>query len=222
MKNPVRNLTPCPGFLVPPLLAGLFAGYWFNRGRRQYLKMRIGRAALYNLYRTGRNFAAMLGRSTIEVKGDLDRLRNGGILYSFHFGTWELMPRILSRLGYRLGIIANRYAKKPGFLARTADRLLYRFRNAPNVRVFYPGDGLKIVRFLRNGGIFGVLVDGDSFYGKFGLAQRLGRMCGVPLVTFAVYRENGRSVLDLGCDLDRLVRERPYDYLWAYRSRERK
>lgn len=221
MKNFARNINPRPAFLIPPIMAGLCAGYWLNRGRRRYLKHRIGRASFLNLYRTARNFAVMLGRDRVEVKGSLAPLRTGGILYSFHFGAWELMPKVLSRLGFRMGVIVNRYADQPGFLARTADRILYRYRVKPNVRIFYPGDGLKIARFLREGGIFGILVDGDSHYGKLGPVRRLGRLCGVPLVPFAVYQENGRSVLDLGCDLNRLLRERPYDYLWAYRSRER-
>jgi hypothetical protein len=219
MKNFARNLVPRPDFLVPPVAAGLFAGYWLNPGRRRLIKRRIGRAAFRNLYRTARNFATMLGRGKFEVRGDMERLQDGGILYSFHFGAWELMPGILCRLGYRLGVIANRYADQPGMWAGIADRFLYRYRTFPNVRIFYPGDGLKIARFLKSGGIFGVLVDGDSLYAKFDPVRRLGRLCGVPLVPFAVYRENGRSVLDLDCDLDKLLRERPDDYLWAYRSR---
>ena len=219
MKNIPLDIIARPGFLIPPVMAGLYAGYWLNRGRRRHLKKRTGRSAFLNLYRTARNFAAMLGRNRVEVKGSLEPLRSGGILYSFHFGAWELMPKVLSRLGFRIGVIANRYADQPGFLARTADRVLYRYRAQPNVRVFYPGDGLKIARFLRSGGVFGVLVDGDMPYGKFDPVRRLGRLCGVPLVSFAVYREKGRSILDLGCDLNRLLRERPYEYLWAYRSR---
>jgi len=219
MKNYAWRFVPRSGFLVPPVAAGLFAGYWLSHDRRRHLKRRIGRAAFRNLYRTAMNFATMLGRGKFEVRGDMSRLQGGGILYSFHFGAWELMPRILSRLGYRIGIITNLYAGQPGPLARIADFLLYRYRAIPNVRIFHPGDGLKIVRFLRTGGIFGALVDGDSLYAKFEGIQRLGKLCGLPLVPFAVYRDKDRSVLDLDCDLDRLLNERPYDYLWAYRSR---
>jgi lauroyl/myristoyl acyltransferase len=221
MKRPVSKIFTHPDLLFPPVMIGLGIGYWLLRGRRMRLKQRTGRTAFYNLYRMGRNLACMLGADAVLLRGDPEPLSQGGILYSFHFGAWELMPRVLGRLGYDLGIIANRYGDRQGLLGRAVDRFLRWFRTRPNVRVFHPGDGLKIARFIRKGGLFGVLVDGNTFFGKFARVQKLSRLCGAPLIPFAVYQDRGRAVLELNCDLDRLVRERPFDYLWAYRSRER-
>ena len=78
---------------------------------------------------------------------------------------------------------------------------------------------MEIVRFLKRGGIIGMLVDGNDFYSKFGKARKLSCLCGVPLVPFVAYRKNGRGILKIGCNIDKFVTERPYDYIWFYKSR---
>jgi len=201
-------------------LLGLFTLYWFQRARREYLKKRIGRLAIRNVYRVARNIGFMLSRRDISVQDNSNSLEKGGIFYSFHFGVWELMPRALEKKGFDLGVLVNRYADdNHSCINRFFDNLLDRFRSSGNVKVFSKHDSVKIVRFLKNGGILGVLIDGNRFYAKYGKMKKLSSLCGVPLVPFAAYRKNGSGVLDLGCDLDRIVTQRPLDYVWFYKSR---
>jgi len=79
---------------------------------------------------------------------------------------------------------------------------------------------MKIINFIKSGGLLGMLVDGNKFYSKFEKAQKLSRFCNVPLIPFAAYRKSGAGILEIGCDLDKLVEQRPLDYVWFYKSRE--
>jgi hypothetical protein len=202
------------------VLVVVFVLYWCSRQRRQYLKKRIGALALSNVYRVARNVGYMLSKKTLFVQGHRIRLQPGSILFSLHYGVWELMPRTLDAMGYRVGIIVNRYTgDSMNMIARLADALLYRYRSVGRVLVFYKDETLKIVRFLKNGGIIGVLVDGDSLYAKHPLIVRLSRVSHAPLVPFAAYTKNGSGILHIGCDLDMLVKNQPMDYVWFYKSR---
>ena len=203
------------------ILALVFLLYWCSRQRRQYLKKRIGALALPNVYRVARNIGYMLSKERLSVYGDHNRLQPGSILFSFHYGVWELMPRTLDAMGYRIGITVNRYTgdSRTG-MARFADRMLYRYRSVGRVLVFYRDETLKMVRFLKKGGILGVLIDGDSLYAKRPPVMKLSRISRAPLVPFAAYTKNGRGILHIGCDLDMLVKERPLDYVWFYKSRQ--
>lgn len=203
------------------VLALVFTLYWCNRQRRQYLKKRIGPMALPNVYKVARNIGYMLSKKRLDIYGDRIRLRPGCILFSFHYGVWELMPRTLDALGYRIGVIVNRYASsKTSWITRLADSMLYRYRSVGKVLVFYRDETLEIVRFLKTGGILGVLVDGDSLYAKHPLVMKLSRVSNSPLVPFAAYTRKGRGILHIGCDLETLVRDQPLDYVWFYKSRQ--
>jgi lauroyl/myristoyl acyltransferase len=163
----------------------------------------------------------MLRRHQLDVDGDLTVLRKGCILYSFHFGIWELMPYTLCRLGYRMGIITNRYgAPGSNMMGRLLDYLLKRWRTVNGIKVFYKENTLQIVRFVKSGGVFGMLVDGNSYFQKHGRAKKLADLCEVPLVPFAAYRSGKRTVLRIGCDIQDMVRAMPNDYVWFYRSRQ--
>ncbi len=160
-------------------------------------------------------------KRNLRIKGNMGIIMKGGILYSFHFGVWELMPLSLKKLGYNLGIIVNRYSDdKKNIIAIFFDRFLYWFRSFGNVRIFYKEDTMKIINFIKSGGLLGMLVDGNKFYSKFEKAQKLSRFCNVPLIPFAAYRKSGAGILEIGCDIDKLVEQRPLDYVWFYKSRE--
>ncbi len=164
----------------------------------------------------------MLMKRDLQLRDNGKILPRGGILFSFHFGVWELMPRSLKKLGYDLGIVVNRYSDdKTNLITELLDKFLYRFRSCAGVKVFYRDDAVKIVHFIKSGGLLGMLVDGDTFYSKFKKAQRLSCLCNVPLVPFAAYRKNGKGVLEINCDLGKLVAQRPFDYMWFYKSRRR-
>ncbi|KPK63549.1 hypothetical protein AMJ83_06485 [candidate division WOR_3 bacterium SM23_42] len=201
-------------------LSLMFSLYWLCRQRRRYLIRRIGKRAFDNVYHVGRNIFFMLRRYTLEISGDTSALSRGCILYSFHFGVWELMPPTLAKMGYRLGIIVNRNSETNGpIIGKLFDTLLHRWRSMIGVTVFYKENTLEIVRFLKSGGIFGILVDGDTMFQKFPKTQKLARLCRVPLIPFAAYRRAGKGVLDVGCDLPDLVRTMPNEYMWFYKSR---
>jgi hypothetical protein len=87
------------------------------------------------------------------------------------------------------------------------------------VKIFYKEDVMKIVEFIRKGGLCGVLVDGNTLYSKLEKIKRFSRLCNVPLIPFAAFRENGKGILELGCNLDDMIKRRPLDYLWFYKSR---
>ncbi len=162
----------------------------------------------------------MFCRKELQITGALGVLDAGCILYSFHFGVWELMPLALSRLGYRIGILVNRYhTGKASIPNRLLDALLKRWRSVSGVKVFYKENVLEIARFLRSGGIFGMLVDGNTFFQKYAKAEKLAAVCRVPAVSFAAYRKKGQGFLDIGCDIRALVRTMPLDYVWFYKSR---
>lgn len=202
------------------VLLTIFMLYWCSRERRKYLKQRIGSKAILNIYHIGRNVSFMLMKKDLQIKGDTGILQKGGVLYSFHFGVWELMPRSLKKLGYNLGIVVNRYTdEKKNFIANFFDKFLYRFRSFGNIEIFYKKDTMKIAHFLKSGGLLGILVDGNMFYSKFKKAQKLSHICNVPLVPFAAYRKNATGILEIACDLNELVKRRPFDYLWFYKSR---
>jgi len=208
-------------FLEPIIISLLFLLYFLSRERRKFFKKRVVLNAIYNLYRVARNVSLMLQSHDLQIRGDLVQLKKGGILYSFHFGVWELVPPTLKKLGYNIAILANRYSDNGNLLGKIADRMLQHLRSRNGVGIFYKDDVIKIVHFLKNGGILGVLVDGDTFYAKFEKVKKLSYICDVPLTSFAAYQDHGRGVLEINCDLDSLVKKRPYDYVWFYRSRGR-
>jgi lauroyl/myristoyl acyltransferase len=194
--------------------------YWTNRERRKFLSHRIGRTSYRNAWCMARNFSFMLCRRPVQLHDRRSVLRAGLILYSVHFGVWEVLPPLLREHGYDIGILVNKYSDdNGGVLARLSDRFLTRFRTRDNVKVFNRHDSARVVRFLQKGGILGVLVDGNRMYSKIPKIEKLARISRVPLVPFAAYRKNGEGVVHIGCDLDHLVRKHPLEYMWFYKSR---
>jgi lauroyl/myristoyl acyltransferase len=209
-----------PVFIELPFLLCVLCLYWMCRDRRRYLRNRVGEEAFRNVYRVARNVFYMLRRNDLELTGNAGALRRGCVLYSFHFGVWELMPYALRNRGFKIGVVVNKYQRDDkSNLARMIDSTLKKWRAVNGVRVFYSENVMGIVRFIKSGGIFGMLVDGNTFYQKYAKAKKLARVCGVPLVPFAAYRTGNRGVLNIGCDLPGLVQDMPLEYMWFYRSR---
>jgi hypothetical protein len=207
-------------FIETIVLSLMYTLYWLNRERRKYLKNRIGNDAHLNIYQTARNFSFMLQKRDLCIRGNTQLLHRGSILYSLHFGVWELMPATLRRRGYRLGIVVNRYSdRKKNLITYYLDKFLYYFRSRNGVEIFYKEDIMKIVTFIKNGGFLGILIDGNDLYTKYEKVQKLGRVCDAPLVPFVTYRDRGRGILEIGCNLTKIIRQRPLDYVWAYKSR---
>jgi lauroyl/myristoyl acyltransferase len=170
-----------------------------------------------------RNIATMLHpNKKYELYGDSAVLTNGAVLYSLHFGVWELMPRILQKhINKNIGILVNRYTENnPFLLGRMMDKILYKWRLNDHIKIFYPDEIFRIIRFVRDGGVFAALVDGDTLYSKFKKIERLAHLCKVQLIPFAVYQDRETTIMEMGCNLEHLIRQRPNDYWWFYRSRK--
>ncbi|MEO0135927.1 MAG: hypothetical protein ABIL86_00145 [candidate division WOR-3 bacterium] len=197
--------------------------YGLNIPRQRWLKRRLKDNINLNLKATAENISLMLlPAKKVIVRGDTALLKKGAILYSIHFGTWELMPKILkTHLHDReIGILVERYTQtNPWWVGKFLDRIFYYLRNSPKIKIFYPDEIFKIVDFIKKAGIFSVLVDGDNPFAKLEKIKRLAHLCCVPLIPFAVYHENGTHILEIGCDLKQLLRERSADYWWFYKSR---
>ncbi len=191
--------------------------YWFDTDRRRYLRKRVGRMAFRNVYHVARNMHYMIFRRAVRICYHRPLPEQGSILYSWHFGVWELMPGALANRDNRLGIVVNRY--EGSRFARLLDRFLVNWRSTGNVQIFSTNDAAKIIGFLRSRGILGVLVDGNKPYSRYETVQRLSRIARVPMIPFAAYRDRGDACLEIGCDLEELIERRPMDYMWFYRSR---
>lgn len=193
--------------------------YWFCHKRRRYYKKRFKGNVWHHLRRTAKNIAFMLKpHGNYRIEGKMESLRDGAILYSFHFGIWELMPKILVRNGYRVGIIVNRYGDNRKTL-KLIDDILWHIRSKEGVKVYYKEQINEIVKFLKCKGIFCALVDGNTFYAKYNKVAKLASLCKVNLIPFGMYHKNGIPTLLIGCNLIELLKENPYDYWWFYKSR---
>ncbi|MGB9720456.1 MAG: hypothetical protein ACPL28_03110 [bacterium] len=210
-------------FLLQTIVfSALISIYWCNHDRRQHLKQKVGRNTYYNLKMVARNIAIMIypGKKN-KLSGDPALLTRGAVLYSFHFGVWELMPHIIRQyLDKNIGVLVNRYTdNNPPLVGKILDKILYYWRSRYCIKIFYPDEVYSIVKFLRNGGIFAALIDGNTIYAKFKKIEKLAHLCNVPLIPFAVYYDKGMAIMQLNCDLEHLLKQRPYDYWWFYRSR---
>jgi lauroyl/myristoyl acyltransferase len=94
-----------------------------------------------------------------------------------------------------------------------------RFRSKNDVRIFSGRDSWKIIDFLKNGGILGMLVDGNDLDSRYETAERISRLAGVPMMPFIAHRNDGGACLKINCGFEKVIDKRPWDYMWFYRSR---
>jgi KDO2-lipid IV(A) lauroyltransferase len=83
----------------------------------------------------------------------------GVVLVTGHLDNWELFARRIARLGLPCGTVAKE-AQDPRLTA-----LLERSRQEAGVRVFWRGSPMsarELLRFLREGGMLGILIDQDT------------------------------------------------------------
>ncbi len=198
--------------------------YWWNTARRMRLKKRLEKNIQLYFKTLAQNLSIMIHpEKKFTLEGSIEPLKNGAVLYSIHFGIWELMPKILKTfLNKKVGILVERYTdNNPLFIGKIMDRIFYLIRSRNDAVIFYPDEVFKITRFIKEGGIFSALVDGDKIFAKLPKFEKLALICNIPLIPFAVYYEKGNTVMEIGCDLNKIVTQRPYDYWWFYKSRRR-
>jgi len=166
-----------------PIEAGAVLGTvaWYLVGRQRRLALEHVRIAFPELpeserRRIGRASFANLGRAALETaRGDASRVElsaegegvlrkahaegKGVVLVTAHIGAWELFARRIAALGLPSGTVAKE-AQDPRLTA-----VLQQARQSANVRVFWRGSPMsarELLRFLRAGGMLGILIDQDT------------------------------------------------------------
>jgi len=179
-------LASLPLLRVLPVEVGAFLGTlaWYlsprqRRLAREHLAIAFPEKTAEERDRIGRRSFANLGRSALETaRGDARCVQlfpedekllrdaqqegKGVVLVSGHIGSWELFARRIAALGLPSGTVAKE-AQDPRLT-----RLLQEARSGAGVRVFWRGSAMaarEMLRFLKSGGMLGVLIDQDTKVG---------------------------------------------------------
>lgn len=152
----------------------------------------------------------------IRVEG-LESIKNvlkkgkGAVLFSAHFGNWELIPYILNKkTGVRLNSIARKMDNP------LTEKIVKKFRNLMGSEIVYKDGSLrKMLRIFNSNGIIYLLVDQNtitregvpvSFFGREVIAvttiAQLSLKKGVPVIPLFLTYENDGKVLRIGNELD--------------------
>lgn len=168
---------------------------------------RVGRQSFANLGRAAAE-TALAGRLDLRSAVQLDAedealLRSahaegrGVVVAACHLDNWELFARRIASLGLPCGTVAKE-AQDPRLT-----RLLEETRRQAGLRVFWRGSplsGREMLRFLKMGGILGILIDQDTsvaghfvpFFGKPAFTPRaagdLAVRLGVPMLFGCTHR----------------------------------
>jgi KDO2-lipid IV(A) lauroyltransferase len=164
--------------------------------------------------RIGRESFTNLGRSAFETaRGDASRVQlapedeallrgalaggRGVVVATGHIGAWELFARRIAALGIPCGTVAKE-AHDPRLT-----QLLKDAREKAGVKVFWRGAPLsarEILRFLKSGGLLGILIDQDTkvaghfvpFFGRAAFTPRaagdLAAHLGAPMIFGCAHR----------------------------------
>ena len=165
----------------------------------------------------GRHSFANLGRAALEAaRGDATRVQlappdeallraaqaegHGVVLVTGHIDNWELFARRIAMLGLPCGTVAKE-AQDPRLT-----ELLQRSRASAGLRVFWRGSPMsarELLRFLRAGGMLGILIDQDTrvagqfvpFFGRPAFTPRaagdLAVRLGAPMIFGCAHRVAG-------------------------------
>ena len=158
---------------------------------------RIGRRSFGNLGRAMLEAARGDARNVSLAPEDEAFLRaahaqgKGVVVVTAHLDNWELFARRIAMLGLPCGTVAKE-AQDPRLTA-----LLKASRESFGMRVFWRGSplsGRELLRFLKSGGILGILIDQDTrvaghfvpFFGKLAFTPRaagdLAVRLGAPMI----------------------------------------
>lgn len=199
---------------LPPVLgAALGSLAWYLTGRQRRLarehlaiafpdkpgdeRDRIGRRSFGNLGRAMLEAARGDARTVALAPEDEALLRaahaegKGVVLVTGHLDNWELFARRIALLGLPCGTVAKE-AQDPRLTA-----LLKESRESFGMRVFWRGSplaGRDLLRFLKAGGLLGILIDQDTrvaghfvpFFGRLAFTPRaagdLAVRLGAPMI----------------------------------------
>lgn len=130
-------------------------------------------------------------RNLIDIEGleNLDPVYNKGhgvIVPTGHIGNFELLAVHFARMGYKVGVIGRRLYD-PRF-----DELIRTGREQMGMKVFDTRQSPReMMRWLKDGGMLGVLMDTDSFRVRSMFIPVFGRLSHTPV---------GQSILALRTD----------------------
>lgn len=183
-----RHLSLCyDGLMSPNQKVRLGQKVFINSGRN-----------LVDVVRVSRHYESDL-KSIIEI----DRLEhfdcayrrgNGVIGVTGHIGNFELLAVVLSKLGYKIGVISRPLADK------NLNNLLVKNREKAGVKNFYASDlPLGMVKWLKSGGAVGVLIDTDSSRVKGEFVPAFGRMAKVPVGQSIMALELSIPLIPMAC-----------------------
>lgn len=211
----MRVLPPALGSAIGTL--AWFASPRQRRLAREHLAIAFPDKSQHERDRIGRRSFANLGRSALEAaRGDASRVElapedeallrsaqaegRGVVVVTGHIDNWELFARRIAALGLPCGTVAKE-AQDPRLTA-----LLKTTRESSGVRVFWRSSPLSardMLRFLREGGILGVLIDQDTkvaghfvpFFGRPAFTPRgasdLAVRLGAPMIFGCAHRVAG-------------------------------
>lgn len=188
-----------------------------NAARRRHLARRIYR-----------HFSLLLADNLLKLSGREPRLKRplnisglnhleaalsrgrGVILYSAHFGNWEMIPSILAeKTGRRITNIA-RPMDNP-----LVEKLVSSFRNHPGTAIVYKKNALRVIlECLKNNEMVGVLIDQNTvprealfvdFFGRPATVNpvmaQLSLKKNIPLLSaFLHYEDAGAVSLEIGTE----------------------
>ncbi len=151
----------------------------------------------------------------LKVEG-LENIQNvlkqgkGAILYSAHFGNWELIPFILFReLGFRISSIARRMDNP------LSEKIVKKFRSYMGSNMIYKEGSLrKIIRVTEENGLIYLLIDQNTitregipvnFFGREVIAvttvSQLYIKKEIPIIPLFVIYKNSSITLKIGKEL---------------------
>ncbi len=205
--------------LPPAFGAAIGTAAWFvsprqRRLAREHLAIAFAELSQRERDRIGRQSFANLGRAALEAaRGDSSRVElspedeallraahaegKGVVLVTGHIDNWELFARRIAALGLPCGTVA-REAQDPRLT-----EILQHTRASAGMRIFWRGSPMsarELLRFLRDGGMVGILIDQDTrvaghfvpFFGRPAFTPRgasdLSVRLGAPMIFGCAHR----------------------------------
>lgn len=168
-------------------------------------KKRIGRAFFIN---SGRNLADAIRfkkhfaseiRDLVDIEGlehfDTAYRRGNGVFgVTGHIGNFELLPVYFAGLGYKTAVIGRRL-----YDARL-DELLVGNRQSFGITNIATTDSPRVMfRWLKQGGVVGVLIDNDSSRVRSMHIPAFGRLSNTPVGQSIIARKTRAALVPVAC-----------------------
>jgi KDO2-lipid IV(A) lauroyltransferase len=166
-------------------------------GRRSFASLAVGALETARADRLEIRRAVQLTPDDEAVLRAEQARGKGVVLVTGHIGAWELFARRIAALGFPCGTVAKE-AQDPRLTS-----VLERQRANAGLRVFWRGHPMsarQVLRFLRDGGVLGFLIDQDTrvaghfvpFFGRAAFTPRaagdLAARLGAPMVFACAHR----------------------------------